>query len=438
LGCDSRHIGKHCVHRALFLVICCAVAQASAAQPVDEAIAAVEPKVISWRRDIHQHPELSNREFRTSKLVAAHLKKLGLEVQTGVAHTGVVGVLRGALPGPVIALRADMDALPVTEPAGLPFASTERVKLPHGDSGVMHACGHDTHTAMLMGAAEVLAGMRSQLHGTVKFLFQPAEEGAPDGERGGAALMIDEGVLRDNPVPTAIFGMHVWPGEVGTLSVRPRGQMAAADSLEIVVKGVQTHGAQPWHGVDPVIVSAQIMTALQMIPSRQLNVTTAPAVITIGAIHGGVRGNIVPDRVEMKGTIRTFDVAMREDVLERVKRTTRTVAESAGATAEVSITPYAPVTYNDPPLTARLQPALARAAGIDKVREMPLVMGSEDFSHYMRVVPGVFVFLGINKADVPPGAAAENHSPNFFVNEDALVTGVRAFVFVTLDYLNKS
>jgi amidohydrolase len=335
----------------------------------------------------------------------------------------------------VIALRADMDALPVTEDTGLAFASKERVKLPYGEVGVMHACGHDAHTAMLMGAAEVLAGMRAQLAGTVKFIFQPAEEGAPEGEQGGAALMIEQGVLRDAPVPTAIFGIHVWPGEAGTLSYRARGQMAAADALTIVVKGVQTHGAQPWHGVDPIIVSAQIMTALQMIPSRQLNVTTAPAVITIGAIHGGVRGNILPDQVEMKGTIRTFDTAMREDLLERVQRTARSVAESAGARAEVRIDPYAPVTYNDVQLMTRMQPALARAAGPDKIREMQLVMGSEDFSHYTRVVPGLYVFLGINKPGVPPGAAAENHSPEFFVNEEALATGVRALVFVAQDYL---
>jgi amidohydrolase len=402
---------------------------------VTHAVAAVEPKVIAWRRDIHQHPELSNRELHTSKLVAAHLKSLGIEVTTGVAHTGVVGVLRGARPGPVIALRADMDALPVTEPAGLPFASKERVKLPYGEVGVMHACGHDAHTAMLMGAAEVLAGMRAELPGTVKFIFQPAEEGPPEGERGGSALMIEEDVLKNAPVPSAIFGIHVWPGEPGTISYRARGQMAAADALTIVVKGVQTHGAQPWHGVDPIITSAQMMTALQMIPSRQLNVTTAPAVITIGAIHGGVRGNILPDKVEMKGTIRTFDTAMRDDLLERVKRIARTIAESAGATAEVTIDPYAPVTYNDPQLITRLQSALARAAGPDKIREMQLVMGSEDFSHYTRVIPGLFVFLGINKPGVPPGAAAENHSPDFFVNEDALATGVRALTLVALDYL---
>jgi amidohydrolase len=423
------------------LAACClsygsAGAQTPADTDVDRAVAAVAPKVVAWRRDIHRHPELSNREERTAKLVADHLRRLGLEVTTGVAHTGVVAILRGSQPGPVIALRADMDALPVTEQVDVPFASKARSKFNGQDVGVMHACGHDAHTAMLMGAAEVLAGMRARLPGTVQLIFQPAEEGPPQGERGGAALMVDEGVLREPVAPSAIFGIHVWPGEAGTISYRARGQMAAADSLTIVVKGVQTHGAQPWHGVDPVIVSAQVMTALQMIPSRQLNVTTAPAVITIGAIHGGVRGNIVPDQVEMKGTIRTFDPQMREDFLRRIQRTTQMVAESAGASSQVTIEPYAPVTYNDPALTTRLLPALERAAGADKVKDMLPVMGSEDFSHFTRVIPGLYVFLGINKPGVGAGAAAENHSPLFYVNEDALPVGVRALVHVSLEYLH--
>jgi amidohydrolase len=412
-------------------------ADAPAGSPVDAAVVKVTPKVVAWRRDIHQHPELSNREIRTSKLVADHLRSLGIEVTTGIAHTGVVGVLRGGQPGPVVALRADMDALPVTEQTDVPFASKVRSKFNGQDVGVMHACGHDAHTAMLMGAAEVLAGMRKDLHGTVKFIFQPAEEGPPTGERGGAALMVEEGVLGGPVQPGAIFGIHVWPGEPGTISYRPRGQMAAADSLTIIVKGVQTHGAQPWHGVDPVIVSAQIMTALQVIPSRQLNITSAPAVVTIGSIHGGVRGNIVPDQVEMKGTIRTFDPEMRDDFLKRIRRTTEMVAQSSGATAEVTVEPYAPVTFNDPKLISQLLPSLRRAAGDDKVRDMLPVMGSEDFSHYTRVVPGLFVFLGINKEGVQTGQAAENHSPQFYINEDALPVGVRALTFVALDYLNE-
>ena len=418
----------------------CCLGAASASAPadsrIDAAVIAVTSKVVAWRRDIHQHPELSNREFRTSKLVAEHLRALGIEVTTGVAHTGVVGILRGAQPGPVVALRADMDALPVTEQVDVPFASKVRAKFNGQDVGVMHACGHDAHTAMLMGAAEVLAGTRKELRGTVKFIFQPAEEGAPTGERGGAALMMEEGVLGDPVKPGAIFGIHVWPGEAGTLSYRPRGQMAAADSLTIVVKGVQTHGAQPWHGVDPIIVSAQIMTALQIIPSRQLNITSAPAVVTIGSIHGGVRGNIVPDQVELKGTVRTFDPEMREDFLKRIRRTAEMVAQSSGASAEVTVEPYAPVTYNDPQLTNRMLPALRRAAGDDKVRDMLPVMGSEDFSHYTRVIPGLYVFLGINRDGVPVGQAAENHSPQFYVNENALPVGVRALTILALEYLH--
>jgi amidohydrolase len=407
----------------------------SADPDVDRALRAIEPKVIAWRRDIHQHPELSNREFRTAELVAAHLRRLGIEVRTGVAHTGVVGILRGARPGGVVALRADMDALPVEEQVDLPFASHARAQFEGREVGVMHACGHDTHTAMLMGAAEVLAALRERLAGTVVLVFQPAEEGAPEGEEGGARLMIKEGLLERDPRPTAIFGLHVWPGEPGTISYRARGSMAAADRLHIVIHGIQTHGAQPWHGVDPIIVAAQIMTGLQMIPSRQLNSTTAPSVITIGSIHGGVRGNIIPDRVELDGTIRTFDPGVREELLLRARRTATDIAASAGATADIQIEPYAPVTYNDPQLAVRMRPTLERAAGAHNVREMDLVMGSEDFSWYTEKIPGLYAFLGINRPGVPAGQAADNHSPLFFVNEDALATGVRMLVMLAMDYL---
>jgi len=410
-------------------------ANADRDQSIDRAIAAVEPKVIAWRRDIHQHPELSNREFRTAKLVADHLRRLGLQVRTDVAHTGVVAVLKGAHPGPVIALRADMDALPVTEPEGLPFASKERAQYNGAEVGVMHACGHDAHTAMLMGAAEILATHRDLLHGTVRFLFQPAEEGAPSGEEGGAALMIKEGVLAGEDAPREIFGMHVWPGEPGKISYRTRGTMAAADTLSIVVHGVQTHGAQPWHGVDPIITAAQIMLGLQLIPSRQLNATAAPTVITIGSIRGGLRGNILPESVELNGTVRTFDPVIREDAIRRIERTATDISASAGATADVKVESYAPVVYNDVALTARAGPALLRAAGDGQVGTMDLVMGSEDFARYAAKIPGLFVFLGINAPGVAPGDAAENHSPRFFVNEAALATGVRAFVFLVLDEL---
>ena len=289
---------------------------------------------------------------------------------------------------------------------------------------------------MLMGAAEVLAALRERLAGTVVLVFQPAEEGAPEDEEGGARLMIKEGLLERDPRPTAIFGLHVWPGEPGTISYRARGSMAAADRLHIVIHGIQTHGAQPWHGVDPIIVAAQVMTGLQMIPSRQLNSTTAPSVITIGSIHGGVRGNIIPEKVELEGTIRTFDAGVREQLLLRVRRTATDIAASAGATADVQIEPYAPVTYNDPQLAARMRPALERAAGAHSVREMDLVMGSEDFSWYVEKIPGLYAFLGINRPGVPAGQAADNHSPLFFVNEDALGTGVRALVMLAMDYLD--
>ncbi|HEX9892831.1 MAG TPA: amidohydrolase, partial [Gemmatimonadales bacterium] len=282
---------------------------------IDRRAGTVLPKVVAWRRDIHQHPELSNREVRTAKLVADHLTALGLEVKTGVAKTGVVGVLRGGRPGPVVALRADMDALPVTEQVDLPFKSTQKAMWNGQEVGVMHACGHDNHVAILMGVAEVLAGMKTQLPGTVKFVFQPAEEGAPPGEEGGAGVMIREGVL-DNPAPSAIFGLHVWPGQVGTVHYRSGPLMAASDWLFITVKGRQTHGAVPWGGVDPIVVASQIVLGLQTIPSRQVEVTKVPAIVTVGMIQGGNRGNIIPDSVIMQGTVRTFDEAMRADIKE--------------------------------------------------------------------------------------------------------------------------
>ena len=398
------------------------------------AAKAVEPKVIEWRRDIHQNPELGNREVRTAKKVADHLRALGIEVKTGVAHTGVVGLLRGGRPGPVVALRADMDALPVKEMVDLPFASHVTSEYAGQKVGVMHACGHDNHVAILMGAAEVLAGMREQLPGTVKFVFQPAEEGPPPGEKGGALMMIEEGVLED-PKPEAIFGLHVGPAEAGTFGYREEGLMAAADGLSILVEGRQTHGSAPWLGVDPIIVSAQIMTALQMIPSRQLDVTKAPAVVTIGSIHGGVRGNIIPDRVEMVGTIRTFDDAMREDLLERIRRTAESIASTAGAKATVTIDPYAPVTFNDPALTRRMVPTLEWAAGAEQVAVRPRLMGAEDFAHYQKRIPGFYFWLGVNEDGVAESEAAPNHSPYFFANEAALVVGVRAMAGVAWDYL---
>ena len=401
---------------------------------IDRGVAAVTDSVVAWRRDIHQHPELSNRETRTAGLVADRLRGLGLDVRTGIAHTGVIAVLRGAKPGPVIALRADMDALPVTEPAGLPFASKVRTRYNGQDVGVMHACGHDTHVAMLLGVATVLTGLRRDLPGTVKFLFQPAEEGPPAGEEGGAPLMIKEGAL-DDPKPTAIFGLHVEPGPSGRVEVRSGAMFASSDALRIVVRGRQTHGAAPWRGVDPIVTAAQILLGLQTITSRQVDLTTGPAVVTIGSIQGGVRGNIIPDSVVMVGTIRTFDSAMRTDIQARVKRTAEGIAEAAGATADVIIDPGNAVTWNDPALTRRMQSTLRRVLGDSAVAEARPLTPSEDFSAYARAIPGMLFFLGITPRGQDPAQAAPNHSPLFFADEAALPVGVRAMAHLAVDYL---
>jgi amidohydrolase len=423
-----------CVLASLSL---CAPAQAqSLAREIDARAAAVLPKVVAWRRDIHQHPELSNRETRTAKLVADHLASLGLEVRTGVAHTGVVGVLRGGKPGPVVALRADMDALPVTELVDLPFKSTVTTQFNGQTVGVMHACGHDNHVAMLMGAAEVLAGLRAQIPGTIKFIFQPAEEGAPRGERGGAGLMIEEGAL-ENPAPAAIFGLHVWPGPVGGITYRSGPAMAASDQLFITVKGRQTHGAQPWGGVDPIVVSSQVILGLQTIASRQINVTQVPAIITVGRIVGGNRGNIIPDSVMMEGTVRSFDEAMRADIKERIRRTVTSIAQSAGATATVDFgTGNNPVTFNDPALTARMLPTLQRVAGASNLSVGELSTPAEDFALYQQKIPGLFVFLGVVPKGQDPAAAPRNHSPSFFVDEAVLPLGVRTLASLAVDWLS--
>ncbi|ANO51271.1 amidohydrolase [Woeseia oceani] len=411
-------------------------ALAQDAKPQLEAsLAEIEPQVIAWRRDLHEHPELSNREFRTAGIVAEHLRALNFDsVTTGVAHTGVVGILRGGKPGPVIALRADMDGLPVQEQTGLPFASKARGEFNGQDVPVMHACGHDTHVAMLMGAASVLAKHREQLAGTVKFIFQPAEEGAPAGEEGGAALMIKEGVLDGPDAPVAIFGLHAWPITTGTLNYRSAGFMAAADNLEITIKGQQTHGSAPWAGVDPVYIAAQVMTALQAIPGRQLDITRGPAVITIGSIHGGVRGNIIPDEVTMAGTIRTFDEGVREELHAKLRRTVTSITEAAGGTAEITIDGYAPVTSNDPVLLRTMMPTLEWAAGPSKVLEHPPITGAEDYSLFQKRIPGLYLMLGVNQPGVAAGQASPNHSPKFDAYEGALITGVRALVGFSMDY----
>lgn len=404
------------------------------AREIDRRAPQMEAKAIAWRRDIHQHPELSNREVRTSKLVADHLRSLGIEVRTGVAKTGVVGVLRGGKPGPVVALRADMDALPVAEEVDVPFKSTVRSTYNGQDVGVMHACGHDAHVAILMSVAEVLAGMKDQLPGTVKFIFQPAEEGAPAGEEGGAALMIKEGVL-ENPKVDAVFGLHVFPFDVGTMHYRPGALMASSDRFEIIVHGRQTHGALPWNGVDPVVVASQIVLGLQTITSRQVDLIESPAVVTVGRINGGVRYNIVPDSTVLEGTVRTFDEGMRSAIHDRIKRTAESIAASAGATATVNIYRYTGVTVNDVALTERMVPTLKRVAGADKVAVGKQTTTAEDFALYEQKVPGMFFFLGIVPKGQDASKAAPNHSPRFFVDEAALVPGIRAMASLAVDYL---
>jgi amidohydrolase len=411
---------------------------ATLTQNIESAAARVEPSVIATRRDIHQHPELGNREVRTAKIVADRLRALNIEVKEKVAHTGVIGVLKGGKPGKVVALRADMDALPVTEQVDLPFASKVRTTYNGQEVGVMHACGHDAHVAILLGVAEVLAGMRNELPGTVKFIFQPAEEGAPQGEEGGADLMVREGALQ-NPNVDAIFGLHVTSRfAVGEIAYKPEGMMAAVDSFKIVVRGKQTHGAYPWLGVDPIVVASQIVLGLQTITSRQLDSTLAPAVVTVGAIHGGVRNNIIPDEVEMIGTIRSLEAKMREDIHARVKRTAESIATAAGATATVTITTGYPITYNDPALTEASLPSLRKAAGNASVRLVNPVLGAEDFSVFQQNVPGLFFWLGTRPKDQTPEQAPSNHSPLFYVDESGLGLGVRALAQVAVDFLSPS
>ncbi len=403
---------------------------------IDAKAAEIEQKVIEWRRDIHRNPELSNREFRTAKLAAEHLRKLGMEVRTEVAHTGVVGLLRGGRPGPVVALRADMDALPVTEATGLEFASKVRTTYNGQETGVMHACGHDTHVAMLMGAAEVLTSIREQIAGSVKFIFQPAEEGAPDGEEGGAELMLRQGAF-ENPTPDAVFGLHISSNAlVNTISYRPGGALASSDRLRITVQGRQTHGATPWQGVDPVVVSAQIILALQTIASRQIDLTRAPAIVTVASIHGGLRSNIIPSRVEMEGTIRALDPDMQKDVHQRIRRTVEAIAQGAGAKAEVHIDLGYPVTRNHPELTRKMLPTLNRIAGEDRVVLVPALTGAEDFSFFAQQVPGLFLFLGGRPESVPLEESPAHHTPTFLVDESGLLLGVRALVHLTVDFLN--
>jgi len=417
----------------LCLALCCQPGLAALPADVEQTIDAIMPDVVAWRRDFHEHPELGNREFRTAEIIANHLRDLGMEVQTEVAHTGVVGVLRGG-DGPVVGLRADMDALPVTELVDLPFASKAVGEYQGKEVGVMHACGHDNHVAILMGVAEVLASMGDELPGTVKFLFQPAEEGTPDQSVGGAELMLREGAY-DPPKPDAVFGLHVFPYPVGVIATRPGGLMASSDLYRITVKGKQTHGAVPWAGVDPIVTASQIVLGLQTIVSRQLDATLTPSIVTVGKIAGGVRNNIIPESVEMVGTIRTFDAETRLDIHERVRRTATQIAEAAGATAEVEIDLGYGVTRNDPDLYRQMAPTLEAVAG-DNFIEAQQTTTAEDFSYFANEAPGLFLFLGVAPED--PSLVYPNHSPRFYADERALPVGVRALTALTLDYMQSN
>jgi amidohydrolase len=396
----------------------------------------IESKCIEWRRKIHEHPELGNREFNTGKLIATHLRSLGIEVKERVAKTGVVGILKGGKPGPCIALRADMDALPIVEKVNLPFASKEKSNYNGQEVGVMHACGHDTHVAMLMSVAEILSGMKNDLKGTVKFIFQPAEEGPPEGEEGGAPLMVKEGVM-DDPKVDVIFGLHIESNiEVGQIQYKPGAFMASSDWFHIVVKGKGSHGSQPWLGVDPIAISAQIIEGLQTIVSRQSELTKAPVVITVGKINAGVRSNIIPEECVMDGTIRTLDSKMQQDVWERIKHTATNIAESGGATATVSIDTKTLVTYNTPELVRKMIPSLQSAAGENNVTEREWVTGAEDFSYYGTKAPSFFFYLGGMPKGNDPKMAPPHHTADFFVDEVGMKTGIKAFCHLVIDYMN--
>ena len=401
---------------------------------INNSTAKVMPQVVEWRRHLHQYPELSNREFKTAKYVENHLRSLGLEVKTGVAKTGVIGILKGAQPGPVIGLRADMDALPVTERVNIPFASKEKGEYNGAQVGVMHACGHDTHVAMLMGAATVLSGMKDKIKGTIVFIFQPAEEGPPAGEEGGADLMVKEGVM-DAPKIDAIFGIHInSQTPIGTIKYRSGAIMASSDWFTIKVKGKQTHGAYPWSGVDPIAVAAQIYNGLQLIVSRRSELIKSPVVITVGKINAGVRENIIPEELTMAGTIRVLDAEMQTQVHEKIKLTAEKIAESMGATVEVTIDRKTPVTYNTPELVRKMLPSLEKAAGRENVIETNWVTGAEDFAFYGAKAPSFFFYVGGMPLDKTPDQAAPHHTPDFYIDDSRLDVGVKAFANLVFDY----
>lgn len=410
------------------------VAAVDMSREIDVATAKIMPQVVEWRRHIHKYPELGNREFKTAKFVEEHLRKLGFEVRTGIAKTGVVGILKGAQPGPVIGLRADMDGLPVTERVDIPFKSVEKGEYNGQMVGVMHACGHDTHVAMLLGTANVLAGMKDKIKGTVVFIFQPAEEGPPAGETGGAPDMVKEGVM-DNPKIDAIFGIHInAQTEIGKIKYKSGAAMAASDWFSIKVKGKQTHGSQPWSGIDPIAAATQIYTGLQMIVARESELTKAPVVITIGRINGGVRENIISEELTMSGTIRTLDSGMQKDVHNKIRLTATKIAESMGATAEVSIDNKTLVTYNTPELVKKMLPSLEKAAGKDNVIQNDWTTGAEDFSFFGEKAPAFYFFVGGMPLGKDPKTAAPHHTPDFFIDDSRLDVGIKAFCNIVFDF----
>lgn len=402
---------------------------------IAQKAASLESKVITWRRDFHQNPELGNREFKTAEKIAAHLRSLGIEVQSGVGKTGVVGILKGGKPGPVVALRADIDALPVKERVDIPFASKAEGEYNGNIVPIMHACGHDTHIAILMGTAEILASIKNELKGTVKFIFQPAEEGPPEGEEGGAELMIKEGVLT-NPKVDVIFGLHInAQTEVGKIKYRPKGTMAASDWFKIKIMGKQTHGAYPWLGIDPIVTASQIVMGLQTIVSRNVNITESAAVVSVGQINAGVRSNVIPEELTMNGTIRSLDSKVQQMVHSRIKQIATAIAESAGATADVTITNKTAITYNDPSLTEKMIPTLEAVAGKENVLLTPAVTGAEDFSFYQEKIPGLYFFLGGAPKGKPISETAPHHTPDFYIDESGFVLGMKAMSDLTIDYM---
>jgi amidohydrolase len=406
------------------------------AAELEREIEAVDARVVTWRRDFHRNPELSNREVRTAKIVEDHLKKLGLEVRTGIAKTGVLGVLKTGRPGPVIALRADMDALPVTERVDVPFKSLAKSNYRGEEVGVMHACGHDSHIAVLMGVAEALTKRKADLRGTVLFVFQPAEEGAPPGEEGGASVMLREGVFKDYK-PEAMFGWHAWSSmNTGQIGYRSGPFFADSHAWRAVITGRQAHGSAPWKGVDPIVVSAQIVNAMQTVVSRQTDITEIPAAFSVGIIKGGVRNNIIPDTVELIGTLRTFSPGQKSKIVANAKRLFEKTAEASGATATFELNAYYnPVTVNDPKLTAKMLPSLNRVAGETNVREVPLVTGAEDFAYFAREIPSFYFAIGVTPAGQDAVAAPVNHSPLFYLDEKALPLATRALTAIAVDYL---